>query len=311
MRAEAPAIALDGVAKRYGAVEAVRDVSFALPQGGRVALVGHNGAGKTTLMKLMLGLARPSAGRLLVLGRDPAEGAAETRRRIGWLPENVTFSPALTGRELLRFFARLKGEPVTAADAMLERVGLRDAARRRVGTYSKGMRQRLGLAQALIGAPRVLLLDEPTTGLDPEVRQGLYDTLAELSGAGTTVLLSSHALEELEGRVERVVILDRGRLVAEGSMAELRQLARLPLRLRLLLVEAGAAPPAWLAGVVGVRRPDARMLELSCAPEAKMALLRRAAEDPRIADVEMQPPTLDELYAHFLRGHGQARGAAT
>lgn len=308
MRAEAPVIALDGVAKRYGAVQALREVSFTLPQGGRVALVGHNGAGKTTLMKLMLGLARPSAGRLLVLGRDPAEGAAETRRRIGWLPENVTFNAALTGREVLRFFARLKGEPAASADAMLDRVGLGAAARRGVGTYSKGMRQRLGLAQALIGAPRALLLDEPTTGLDPQVRADLYDMLADLAGSGTTVLLSSHALEELEGRIERVVILDRGRLVADGSMAELRRLARLPLRLRLTLADAGAAPPEWLP--FAARRPEAGLIELDCTPEEKMALLRRAAEDPRIADVEMQPPTLDELYAHFLRGHGQAREGA-
>jgi Cu-processing system ATP-binding protein len=307
MKADLPPIALEGVAKRYGAVEAVRDVSFALPQGARVALVGHNGAGKTTLMKLMLGLARPSAGRVLMLGHDPAEGAREMRRHIGWLPENVTFNGALTGRELLRFFARLKGERPAQADAMLERVGLGAAARRRVGTYSKGMRQRLGLAQALLGAPRALLLDEPTTGLDPEVRQGLYDTLARLADGGTTVLLSSHALEELEGRVERVIILDRGRLVAAGSMAELRGLARLPLRLRVTLAQ-GSAPPEWLAAAAELRGVDGRMIELACAPEAKMALLRRAAEDAHVADVELHAPTLDELYAHFLRGHGQARG---
>jgi Cu-processing system ATP-binding protein len=307
MKADLPPIALEGVAKRYGTVEAVRDVSFALPQGARVALVGHNGAGKTTLMKLMLGLARPSAGRVLMLGHDPAEGAREMRRHIGWLPENVTFNGALTGRELLRFFARLKGERPSAADAMLERVGLGAAARRRVGTYSKGMRQRLGLAQALLGAPRALLLDEPTTGLDPEVRQGLYDTLARLADGGTTVLLSSHALEELEGRVERVLILDRGRLVAAGSMAELRGIARLPLRLRLTLAETAAAPPEWLAAA-DLYRFDGRVVELACAPEAKMALLRRAAEDAHVTDVELRAPTLDELYAHFLRGHGQARG---
>lgn len=307
MKADLPPIALEGVAKRYGAVQAVRDVSFALPQGARVALVGHNGAGKTTLMKLMLGLARPSAGRILMLGHDPAEGLAERRRHIGWLPENVSFNPALTGREVLRFFARLKGESASAADAMLERVGLGAAARRRVGTYSKGMRQRLGLAQALIGAPRALLLDEPTTGLDPEVRQGLYDTLAGLADGGTTVLLSSHALEELEGRVERVIILDHGRLVAAGSMAELRGLARLPLRLRLTLAEPGA-PPEWLVAAAELCRNDGRVLEFACAPEAKMALLRRAAGDGRIADLELHAPTLDELYAHFLRGHAQARG---
>jgi Cu-processing system ATP-binding protein len=298
MKADLPVIELEGVAKRYGSVEAVRDVSFALPQGSRVALVGHNGAGKTTLMKLMLGLVRPSAGSLRVLGEDPAAGAAGVRQRLGWLPENVTFNPALTGREILRFFARLKGEPAASADALLERVGLAEAGRRRVGGYSKGMRQRLGLAQAMLGSPRALLLDEPTTGLDPAVRQGLYEMLAELAGGGTTVLLSSHALEELEGRTERVVILDRGRVVVDGSMTELRRIARLPARLRLVL--ADGAVPEWLG-------PEARRLapglfEIECPQEERMALLRRVAEDRRIADVELLQPTLDELYGHFLRG---------
>ncbi|RAI54106.1 ABC transporter ATP-binding protein [Roseicella frigidaeris] len=194
MKADLPVIELEGVAKRYGAVQAVRDVSFSLPQGARVALVGHNGAGKTTLMKLMLGLIRPSAGSLRVLGEDPAAGVAGARQRLGWLPENASFNPSLTGREVLRFFARLKRERAAVADDLLERVGLSEAARRRVGGYSKGMRQRLGLAQAMLGSPRALLLDEPTTGLDPAVRHGLYDMLAVLAGGGTTVLLSSHAL---------------------------------------------------------------------------------------------------------------------
>jgi Cu-processing system ATP-binding protein len=303
VKADLPVIELGGVAKRYGAIEAVRDVSFALPQGSRVALVGHNGAGKTTLMKLMLGLTRPSAGSLRVLGEDPAAGAAETRRHLGWLPESVTFNPALTGRELLRFFARLKGEPAASADALLQRVGLGPAARRRVGTYSKGMRQRLGLAQALLGNPRALLLDEPTTGLDPEVRQGLYGILADLAGSGTTVLLSSHALQELEGRVERVVILGQGRVVADGTMEELRRLARLPVQLRLTLADGSL--PDWLGAATTWRRIDSRVVELSCPPEAKMALLHRATADSRIADLDLLRPTLDELYAHFLRGGGE------
>ena len=300
MKADLPVIALDGVAKRYGAVQAVRDVSFSLPQGARVALVGHNGAGKTTLMKLMLGLIRPSAGSLRVLGEDPAVGVAGARQRLGWLPENVSFNPSLTGREILRFFARLKGERAAVADDLLERVGLAEAARRRVGGYSKGMRQRLGLAQAMLGSPRALLLDEPTTGLDPAVRQELYDMLAVLAGGGTTVLLSSHALEELEGRVERVVILGHGRVIADGTMAELRQLAMLPVRLRLTLPED--ATPDWMQ-TLG-RRIGPSLFELSCLQDDKMTLLRRAAEDPRVADLEVLQPTLDELYGHFLRSRG-------
>jgi Cu-processing system ATP-binding protein len=159
------------------------------------------------------------------------------------------------------------------------------------------MRQRLGLAQAMLGSPRALLLDEPTTGLDPAVRQSLYEMLTTLAGGGTTVLLSSHALEEMEGRVERVVILDHGRVVADGNMTELRQLAMLPVRLRLTL--AGDALPDWAGGEA--RRIGSRLFEVSCLQTEKMALLRRAAEDPRVGDLEVLQPTLDELYGHFLQ----------
>ncbi|RTM07288.1 MAG: ABC transporter ATP-binding protein, partial [Bradyrhizobiaceae bacterium] len=153
-------VRVSDVTKAYGRVEAVRDASFTLDQGELVALIGHNGAGKTTLMKLMLGLIRPSKGAIEVLGDNPAAGEFAGRRQLGYLPENVSFDPALTGRETQAFYARLKREPVAKAQELLDAVGLGAASRRRVSTYSKGMRQRLGLAQALLGQPRVLLLDE-------------------------------------------------------------------------------------------------------------------------------------------------------
>jgi len=298
-------IHLSGVGKRYGAVEAVRDVSFTLPAGQSIALVGHNGAGKTTLIKLMLGLIRPSSGSIRVLGEDPSAGAFAARRRLSYLPENVSFDAALTGRETLVFYARLKREPPTRAVALLDRVGLGAAASRRVGTYSKGMRQRLGLAQALLGEPQVLLLDEPTTGLDPQLRQDFYDIVGELRDRGATVLLSSHALTELEGRAERVLIMDRGSLVADGSIEELRRLARLPVRLRITSGNGAFPdqPPNWLGPGEEWRRLDSgRIAEIACAGEAKMDLLRRITESGgSIADLDIIPPTLDELYAHFLR----------
>ena len=152
-------VSVNGVGKSYGAVKALRDVSFALSPGRLSALVGHNGAGKTTLIKLMLGLIHPDHGEIRVLGQDPAAGEFSARRQLGYLPENVAFNAALTGRETLAFYARLKQLAPSTAWPLLDRVGLSDAADRRVGTYSKGMRQRLGLAQALLGRPRVLLLD--------------------------------------------------------------------------------------------------------------------------------------------------------
>lgn len=291
------------VVKHFGKVQAVRDVSFDLPEGETIALVGHNGAGKTTLLKLMLGLIRPTSGSVMVLGEHPSAGEFAARRRLGYLPESVSFNAGLTGRETLAFYARLKREPMRDALRLLDRVGLTDAADRRVGTYSKGMRQRLGLAQALLGAPRVLLLDEPTTGLDPALRHSFYEIVQELRGSGATVLLSSHALTELEERAGRVIIMNRGVKVADGTLDELRRIARLPTRIRIRVAESGLSDvPGWLAPVSGWRRVNGHILEIDARPEDKIEILRRATgEGADVEDLDVIPPTLDELYAHFLR----------
>jgi Cu-processing system ATP-binding protein len=292
------AVALQGVTKCYGTVEAVRDVSFSLTPGA-VALVGHNGAGKTTLIKLLLGLIRPTGGTVTVLGENPAAGQFAARRRLGYLPENVSFNAALTGREILAFYARLKGEPVARNLQLLDRVGLEAAASRRVGTYSKGMRQRLGLAQALIGEPEVLLLDEPTTGLDPALRQSFYEIVAQLADRGATVLLSSHALSELEARAQRVIMMDGGRMVADGSIDQLRRVARLPVRIRLR-ADAGvlALPP----GVGPGRVAGPGVLEIEVPGDRRSEVLRALVCGPTAPiDIDVIPPSLDDIYAHFLR----------
>jgi len=302
-------VEIRNLVKRFGKVEAVRDVSFSLPEGETVALVGHNGAGKTTLMKLMLGLIKPTEGSISILGDDPAAGQFEGRRRLGYLPENVSFNAALTGYETLAFYARLKRESAKTVAPLLDRVGLTHAANRRVGTYSKGMRQRLGLAQALLGEPQVLLLDEPTTGLDPALRQSFYDIVEELRGRGATVLLSSHALTELEERAGRVIIMNRGIKVADGTLDELRRIARLPTRIRLKVTDAGLANvPNWLGPVEGWRRVNGHMVEIDASPERKIEVLRRATDEGApVEDLDVLPPTLDELYAHFLLTQEAAR----
>ena len=296
-------VALHDVVKSYRAVRALRGVSFALAPGRISALVGHNGAGKTTLIKLMLGLIQPDRGTIRVLGEDPAAGAFAGRRALGFLPENVAFNAALTGKETLAFYARLKGINPRDGAALLDRVGLGEASRRRVGTYSKGMRQRLGLAQALLGRPRVLLLDEPTTGLDPALRQSFYDILDELRRDGATVLISSHALHELEDRAEQVLIMNQGSLVADGTLAELRALSRLPIRMTLKLAE-DVARPDWIPNHAALRGGACEVDIID--PSDKMRLLRKAAADPAVQDIVVTEPTLDELYAHFLRAQEQA-----
>ena len=178
----------------------------------------------------------------------------------------MSFNAALTGRETLTFYARLKREPLQCVPALLDRVGLAHAADRRVGTYSKGMRQRLGLAQALLGEPRVLLLDEPTTGLDPALRQSFYEIVEELRGRGATALLSSHALTEIEERAGRVIIMNRGVKVADGTLDDLRRIARLPTKIRMKVADGGLADietwlgPARLAAGQRTRHRDRRLV---------------------------------------------------
>lgn len=281
-------VILDGVRKSYGGREVVHDLSYRLAPGEVVALVGHNGAGKTTQIKMMLGLARPDGGTLRVLGADPAQGG-HARAGLGYLPESVQFHPSFTGRETLAFYARLKGLPGTGQDALFARVGLADAADRAVRGYSKGMRQRLGLAQAILGRPRLLLLDEPTSGLDPALRRELYGIVADLARDGATVLLSSHALTELEGQAGRVIVMNRGRRIADGTMAELRRLAGLPSRLRFRSKDA----PAGAA-----RLGDHWQLDVT---EAQKPAALRAALDADAQDITLENPSLDDIYAHFLR----------
>jgi Cu-processing system ATP-binding protein len=298
-------VSVTDVDKSYRNLRALREVSFDLVPGRLSALVGHNGAGKTTLIKLMLGLIHADRGEIRVLGQDPAAGEFSARRQLGYLPENVAFNAALTGRETLAFYARLKRIKPASAWALLDRVGLSDAADRRVGTYSKGMRQRLGLAQALLGQPRLLLLDEPTTGLDPALRQTFYEILAELRDDGATVLISSHALNELEDRAQHVLIMNRGVLVAQGTLAELRTISRLPIRVSFELAgDIDQPPPAWINGH-SLPVPGGRIV---LVPDdlRKMDFLRLASGDPRVTNIEIAAPTLDDLYAHFLNSQGRA-----
>ena len=298
----AETVHLDSVTKTYRGAVAVKDVSLILREGETIALVGHNGAGKTTLIKLMLGLIRPSGGSVRVLGENPSAGEFAARRRLGYLPENVSFNMALTGRETLGFYARLKRVSLGDVAGLLESVGLTAAADRRVGGYSKGMRQRLGLAQALLGDPRVLLLDEPTTGLDPALRNSFYDIVEGLRARGATVLLSSHALTELEGKADRVIIVNRGIKIADGTIDELRGIARLPTRIRVRLADGDpASENVWPGEAFGWRRVSGHSFEVDAAPEEKIGVLRKATSaGAPVADIDVFPPTLDELYAHFL-----------
>ncbi|PWE34344.1 ABC transporter ATP-binding protein [Maritimibacter sp. 55A14] len=295
-----PVLTVADLSKSYAGREVLRDLSLAVAGGERVALLGHNGAGKSTLLKLILGLTRPGAGRIRVAGAAPGDAAA--RAATAYLPEQVAFHGALTGREQLEFFARLAGEPLRVVGPLLERVGLSAAADRRIGTWSKGMRQRLGLAQALLGRRRVALLDEPTSGLDPVSRHDLYAVVDEMAAQGTAVLTSSHALTELEARTDRIAILREGRLVANDTLSGLTARAALPIRIRLTAGPDGADA---LQAALGGSRINGHALDLTCPASEKMARLARiTALGGAVADVEMTPPSLEDIYRHFATTEG-------
>ena len=213
-------IALEGLTKRFGDVVAVDDLSVQLGGGRVIGLLGPNGAGKTTTLRLLLGLVAPTSGSATIGGR-PYRSLEAPIRHIGAVLEATSFHPGRRGRDHLRVLAATAGLPARRVDEVLDEVGLTNAARRRVGGYSLGMRQRLGLAGALLGDPDILVLDEPTNGLDPEGIRWLRDFLRCYAAAGRTVLVSSHLLAEVAQTVDEVVVLAGGRLVAHASLAEL------------------------------------------------------------------------------------------
>ena len=296
-------VRLQQVSRHFGKVRAVIDLDLELAPGEVLGLLGHNGAGKSTTMKMILGVLAASSGQVEVLGENPrGRAAGQLRLKLGYLPENVSFYDNLSGQEVLRYFSRLKRIPVATADHLLERVGLGHAAKRRVRTYSKGMRQRLGLAQALLGEPKLLLLDEPTVGLDPIATRDVYDMIDELRATGTSVILSSHVLAGVERHLDRVAILANGRLQANGTIDELRRQADLPLRIRARTGGVNGTINERLAALGLEARPVRDdLIELEAPAGRKLDIIRALLADEDVTDVSVDSPSLESLYTHFNR----------
>jgi Cu-processing system ATP-binding protein len=298
-------VELDQVEKHYQGVHALKGLSLELKQGEILGLFGHNGAGKTTTIKLILGLIEATRGKVRVFGEDPTLSEARHQRcRLGFLQENVAFYDQLTGLEVLTYFARLKGAKKQQCLTLLDQVGLKHAEKRRVKTYSKGMRQRLGLAQALLGDPKLLLLDEPTVGLDPIATQDFYQRLERLKEQGCTIILCSHVLPGVEKYIDQALIMGRGSLLAQGNLTDLRQQANLPMTLKL---EGNIQLPERLRDrQVAINPVDSNVrgqlnggVQLQVPIQEKMQVLQTVMGLPGLENLDFHLPTLEDLYTHF------------
>jgi ABC-2 type transport system ATP-binding protein len=304
-----PAIRAVDLAKSFGEVEALTGVSFDVPVGTVLGLLGPNGAGKTTAVRILTTLLRPDSGRAEVLGRDVTEDPMATRASIGLAGQYAAVDDNLTARENLRLVGRLTHLPwadiVSRADALLERFDLLGADDRLVRTFSGGMRRRLDLAAALVHEPPVLFLDEPTTGLDPQGRTELWSFIEELVDAGTTLLLTTQYLEEADRLADRMVVIDRGTVIAEGTASELKA------RLGATIIEVAFDDPdsarraASRLHRVGELAVDGKEVRVNVADGAQAML-----EAVRVLDAErlepramaLREPTLDDVFL-TLTGH--------
>jgi ABC-2 type transport system ATP-binding protein len=305
-----------------GGIRAVDGLDLEVHEGEIYGFLGPNGAGKTTVVRILTTLLRPTAGHARVAGHDVVKDGDAVRRAIGVALQEAAIDPLMTGRELLRMQGALHGlrgsDARERAAQLLERVGLTDAGDRRVGGYSGGMRRRLDLALALVHRPHVLFLDEPTTGLDPTSRQALWREVRALHEEGTTVFLTTQYLEEAEQLADRVGIIARGNLVAEGTPQSLKERVKDPT-VHIELADPDDAPTAReaLAGLGTVEEPDprtpSRVALRTTAGKAAIAPVIRALDehDVVVEFVEVETPTLDDVFVAYTGAHveGATEGA--
>jgi ABC-2 type transport system ATP-binding protein len=303
-------VELRGLVKRYGEITAVDEVDLTVQGGDVYGYLGPNGAGKTTSLRMMLGLIRPTAGSVRLFGRDPLVSVRALEGVAGFV-EEPRFYPYLTGRKNLELLAAFDGGDAAARIGdVLETVELAERAGDRVGGYSHGMRQRLGIAAALMRRPRLLLLDEPTTGLDPGGMRDMRMLIHRLAGEGITVLLSSHQLTEVEEVCNRVAIIRSGRIVFEGSLDELGRTATTTYRLRTSKPEQALAVCRAQPGIAEARTFGGRDEITFVADEDAVAELSVALVEAGVAIRALIPsrPSLEELFFHITEGDGAGPG---
>jgi ABC-2 type transport system ATP-binding protein len=300
-------IEADGLSKRFGKVQALCELSLTLPPGQPVAILGPNGAGKTTFVRMVATLLQPDGGTLTVAGQDVVTQPMSVRRLIGLAGQSAAVEEMMTGRENLMMFARLYGQERKAAAASARRIlgqmHLDDAADRQVRTYSGGMRRRLDLGASLVGTPRLLLLDEPTTGLDPGSRNEVWDAIRDMNRAGTDILLTTQYLDEADHLAASIVIIDGGRVIAQGTPDQLKSRVGADM-IELHTVDVptlaqAAQVLATLGGAEPVTDPATRRCSLAAPAGARLLpVVIRALDEAAVAveDISLRRPTLDEVF---------------
>ncbi|WP_374706880.1 ABC transporter ATP-binding protein [Shewanella sp. MBTL60-112-B2] len=288
------AIQLTDVSLRYNDFTALDSVSFAVETGHTLALLGHNGAGKSSLIKIILGLIPPSSGTVTILGQSAQESQAHNCVRLGYLPEDASFYDKLTGCEVLSYFAALKGVSQRRVESLIEEFGLEYAQHRQLKTYSKGMKQRLGVAQAILAEPKVLLLDEPTVGLDPQASQFLYGKINQLKQAGCAVVISTHELSLVESHLDRALIMAKGKRVALGTCSELGRGSTLKTSIKFTELSERVKSNAFLQQFY-----CDGLLQFSAAH--KPEIIQHLVSQCQIFDFEINEPRLEDIY-HDLMG---------
>lgn len=302
-----------GLTKRYGAVSAVAGIDFAIKPGEICGLLGPNGAGKTTTILMLLGLTEPTSGTMSVLGLDPLRDPLSVKRHVGYLPDSVGFYDHMTARENLRYTAKLAGIPRAEIGdriaAALARVRLSDVAERKVSGYSRGMRQRLGLAEVVMKQASVAILDEPTSGLDPQSTNEFLDLIRSLKHDGVAVLLSSHMLERVQVICDRVLLFSRGRIALAGTVPELARQV-LGGGYAIHLETDAAQAPALLAGIAGVREVNAEgggRFRVTADRDLRADLAKTlVAAGAGLRQLTVVEPSLDDIYNRYFETAGAA-----
>lgn len=295
--------------KRYGDFIAVDHLDLAVRQGEVFGLLGPNGAGKTTTILMLLGLTEPTEGRVRVLGFDPSRQPLSVKERVGYMPDQVGFYDELSARENLAYIARLNAIPGSEIgrriDEVLERVHLAEVAEKRVATFSRGMRQRLGLADVLIKRPRLIIMDEPTQGLDPELAREFLDLIRELKEEGITILLSSHLLHQVQVICDRVGLFSRGRMELQGTVPELaRKVLGGAYRIQIQADGPATKLKDALQGVpqtIHVRRVDGNRYEVEARSDVRADAAGAVIEaGGRLQALNIEYQSLDDIYARYF-----------